>query len=289
MTTVDVLFTGICTHIRNLPITWAVAQPSFTTSTFVRGIAVDGSLGMLGPDNQTIPPHVPLLYIPPQYVVNMVVLNNPAPFGLESAGGEGFWKLRGAQLYIANSLPAPDGAPLLETESFLASPSLTASAQVLSLNLDPRVVLGGRAACTFDMYGGTVHAMTNTNASYPGIVHTHYTIETQGDATLMIKRAIDQQITVVMLRDAPLNSDPLLPTNPQVYISNTGADTDENVDFLLHYDVTTWSPYNSAVIPQPEAGAVVPATTIEQQSLDYWASQIQPMTITFGCSNSNYP
>lgn len=271
-----ITFVGICTHIKQIRLTPppdALRTRDTMPGLFTRSIVVDASHGYRW-GNRGVPPHDAVLYIPKEFLP--VPPPDPIPGLVPIDGKEMTWKMEGVQLYIAGAEPGLNQQP-----SYAELPSLTSSAGVLSLELDPRVVLDGRAAAVVDMYAGEVDAFRNPLAG--NAVHATLTVQTESASPeLVVTQMWDQHRSRIALQGATIEGVQLPPT---VFICNAGRDSDADIDFFLHYYVTTWTPPRDQPPPNPgNVDAIREATPEELILLRHL-----PQGLTFGCSNSNYP
>lgn len=272
MTEVVVAFVGVCTHVPHVPLTPppdAVAGAPLPGGRYHRAVFVNAGLGMHLHGRQ-MPPHDSLLVIPRVFLDAPDRMSRTLP-GLEHVANDdaATWLMRGVSLYVADATTRA-----LDVDDWLGSiPSLTMQSDALSLQLDERVVTGGRAAGTFDAFGGTLVA-----ASYDDSVCTELAIETDAAKPRLIARQTwDQERTEIVLRSAIIEGDEVPPC---VLVMNVGRERDDEHDFLLHYNVTTSTP---ATVRLPEA----PASGI--RPLNPNIARFIPIGLTVGCSNSVYP
>jgi hypothetical protein len=223
--------------------------------------------------DEGIPPHDAVLYIPKEFIAGAP---ESIP-GLEMMDPEAeAWKMQGVQLYIADADPGLHTLP-----SYDQVPSLTDRAGVLSLQLDAKVVMDGCASAMVDMYAGEIDAYRNPLAG--NAVHVTLTVTTPSPSPeLVVRRMWDQATSRIVLKDGVIEGVTVPPT---VFVLNTGRDTDQNIDFFLHYCVTTWTPPYDQPPPTPGDTNGIRAATEEELLL----LRDLPSGMTFGCSNSNYP
>jgi hypothetical protein len=265
-------FAGICTHIPKVRLTPPEDAVVGTAETgfYTRVVLPDASLGYRWND-QEIAPHDAVLRIPKKFVASFSV-----PLPHEELDDTYTWRLRGVQLYVTRA------AEDMTTEtSYDSLPSLTDISGRLSLELDRRVVLEGRAAAVVDLYGGVRDAYKHAEGGGQAVVGAFSVrTETQQLAVVLMR---DPRIRgYIQLQDAP--EDQLI-VPPRVYVMNTGRDADIAEDFFLHYYVTTWTPPHGQKPPAPENYDGVRDATQEEMRQD----RILPIGLTFGCSNSIYP
>jgi hypothetical protein len=274
---VVITFVGICTHVGKVRLTpppdaftLDIRSPEPVPGSFTRVVVPDASLGcrLLG---QEIPPHDALLRIPRQFVASTSeVLHGLEEVELDPAART--WRMKGVQLYAAEATANLS----LSTDHYENLPGLTSVAGVLSLELDPRVVLHGRASAVVDLYAGTRDAYCDPIGG-EAVVGT-FTVQTKS-----------QRLVVVRMRDGKSGfielQDDAAGVSPRVFVMNTGGgDTDKSVDFLLHYYVTTWTPDD---LPAPQGR---PCTGVRHANeVEVQLHRDLPAGLTFGCSNSNYP
>lgn len=268
---VTVHFIGICAHINNhLPLqpngVSAVQEPPGSAMRVVlpnvtQGLLVAGT---------SVSPHFARLYIPPPFVASA-----PATIpGLTVVPeNEGFWQMNGVQLEL------PSGSQGLTLAATYCLPSLTLTAraqQQLPLNL--AVVKDGAAACVFLVTGGTLDTYMHNNA-----VLGQLTVTVESDqANLTVTQIWNQTVTPITLQPATIDGKLY---DPFIFLSNTGAGKDLDVDFLLHYNVTSFMP-DVPLTPQ-FACPTRNETPDESEMLAFLNTSREALTI--GCSNSVYP
>jgi hypothetical protein len=270
-------FIGIVTHMHDqlmFPPDDAFAppgEPDPLPRHYSRAIAVNGRFGArLG--GHAIPPHLQLLHIAEEFIAD------PPPgtkiCGLEEVAAEypRYWLMEGVRLYIPHATQG-----LQRTDSHRSVPSLKDSVEELSLDLDPRVVLHGAAACQFEIFAGTLDAYRVPESN--NAVHVKLTVDTPDKMQLVVTRIWDRTSTRITLQNGA-DGRP-----PHLWILNVGKDTDADADFLLHYYTTTWT---------PPAGTMPRLRDIE--TIRTWCDDDDlaglpdpPAGVTLGCSNSNYP
>ena len=270
-----ITFVGICSHIKRIRLTPppdALSSHETLPDYFTRSVIANASFGYRWGD-QGIPPHDAVLYIPKEFIVTP-----PGDIpGLEPIDPEEMtWKMQGVHLYIADAQPG-----LTQQPSYGELPSLTEQAGVLSLQLDARVVMDGAAAAVVDMYAGEVDAYRNPLAG--NAVHVALTVETPvATPELIVTQVWNQHRSRIALQGADIDG---VHFDPTIFVSNAGRNDDMNIDFFLHYYVTTWTPPKD--LPPPTPGNVdgIRVATDEELIL----LRDLPQGLTFGCSNSNYP
>jgi hypothetical protein len=201
------------------------------------------------------------------------ILANPLGPGGEAMPACVSWVLSGVSL----TLDPPDtpGSITWNEDYFADVPSLSAEADLPQLEVDPGVAFFGRAAAYFDARRG------NFSAALLNDVAAYVRLDVPSDAlTLSITQTSDQTQTTIALQNGIVTG---AVTPPWMVLSNTGTNSDENVDFLLHYDVTKWTP-DRIIRPDTSRLSRAPQEDIERLNV---AAQI--LTVTLGCSNSNYP
>lgn len=276
MSEVVITFVGICTHIQSIDLTPpsdALSPSDTQPGEYSCAVLVNASQGLPG-----IPPHHALLYIPKQFVETpasdiMLPLETLDPDAI-------LWKLNGVRMYITNAEPG-----MSHTQSYRNLPSLTAHSRQPNLELDPRVVSKGHAAAVVEIYAGTIDAYRHDAQD---AVHVTMRINTASDdRQLVVTRCWDELQTRLRLKDGLVNG---VLEPPHVFVLNTGVDFDKEIDFLLHYGVTTWNPppghrpdLSSLVDEIRQAGASPGDEPILTLLGDI------PSGLSIGCSNSNYP
>ncbi|HEX6097258.1 MAG TPA: hypothetical protein VF432_13095 [Thermoanaerobaculia bacterium] len=271
MAQVIVTFVGICTHLGRQhmePPEDALSPPSTAVGHYSRFVAVNGRFGARLA-NHAIPPHVQHLHIPPEYISHQ---SDDAMAGLESLASpsNGWWSMNGIRLYVANAVPGLSFSP-----HFQRLPSLTDTSGELSLELDPRVVMDGRAACQFEIYGGAFDAY-KVPGSHDAMTARVTITTTDEMPQLVVTRIWDQRTTRIYLKgDRPAH----------VFVLNIGESGDHDADFLLHYFVTTWTP-PAGMILRPVLHPDM-RTVTDEDGLCHLHHL--PGGLTFGCSVSAYP
>lgn len=271
-------FAGICTHIPKVRLTPPEDAVVGTAETgfYTRVVVPDASLGYRWND-QDIAPHDSVLFIPKKFVVSF-----SGTLPLEELDGDAYtWRLRGVQLYVTRA--AEDNTTT--GTSYDSLPSLTDISGRLSLELDRRVVLEGRAAAVVDLYGGARDAYKHAEGEGQAVVGT-FSVQTETQSLAVVLMRDPRVRGYIQLQDAPEDApEGQLIVPPRVFVMNTGRDSDIAIDFFLHYYVTTWTPPHDQKPPAPENYDGVRDATQEEMLQDRHI----PIGLTFGCSNSIYP
>jgi hypothetical protein len=267
MSTVTINFIGVCTHLNDIPMTPpddALSSGPSDGGHYSSVVAVNSRFGALVGGN-SIPPHVQHLHIPSKFIAKQGEAPGLVP--ISRPGDDAWWSMDGVQLYIANANPG-----LTKTDSFKKIPGLRDISGELSLKLDERVVLDGRAACQFAIYGGELDAYHAPDAA--NAIVAKLTVTTpDAEPRLIVTRVWDQTRSIIQLKDGAY-----------VYVFNIGQQSDQETDFLLHYFVTTWTPPIGIEFQLP-----APQVRLIRED-DGWQHMGQPPGgLTLGCSNSNYP
>ncbi|HJW96074.1 MAG TPA: hypothetical protein VJ901_20870 [Thermoanaerobaculia bacterium] len=264
MSTVTVTFYGVCTHINNVwmqPPANALAPSDTAPGYCSRVINVNGRFGSRLGGHQ-IPPHTSVLYIPGECIRKMP---DKVP-GLVPDDDRIYWSMEGVELFVANAQPG-----LTRTRGFDRIPRLGDVAGHDNLLLDERVVLDGRAAGVFGIYAGVLDAYRVPWAN--DAIVGQLTVTTD-EPELVVTQVWNGSETSISLTD-----------DAYVFVLNIGDETDRDVDFLLHYFVTTWTPPHGVVpVPPPRPDLRTPS---ERDGLKFL--ERLPAGLTLGCSNSNYP
>lgn len=204
-------FTGICTHI--------------TSDTQHRVVLVHAEDGA-SINSAKIPPHVPLLRINPDDILNV----DGWLYGLQPTPRDGMWIMRGVQLHLDGIVDAV----YTHEPSYADVPrlkSLTPTAPLLSDD----VVKNGQAACYFDITGGHLSASKTKH----GAVSTVLSVATTDKPALGVRCFWNDTSRSISLRPGA-----------SIHIEHTGVTLgDSDLDFLLHYRVLTSIPPNAAVPP----------------------------------------
>lgn len=265
---VTVFFIGICAHIDNLlPLkptgTGPVTEPPGSAT---RVVLPNVSLGLRIGEN-AVSPHIATLFIPAPFIAQAPqVISGLDPI----VPIPGFWRMAGVQLELANITE-----DLTLAQSYCL-PSLTRTAGGLQPDLSTAVVEAGAAACVFEITGGTLDTLLHGAAVLGSL-----TVDTD-EPTLIVTRVWDQNVATIGLQAATIDGVPL---DPFIFLSNTGADTDSDVDFLLHYRVTTHFPDSPL---NPVFACVYRKASPEEEA----KLKLRPVAdegLTIGCSNSVYP
>lgn len=248
MATIKIYFIGICTHIR----TEAAQVPGMKHRVvLVNGRAprrINGSL---------IEPHIPTLRIRPS---DLVVNGQPAQSDLPCTLD---WDLRGTRVDIANAI----GDLQYDAKYDCCIPHLSK----LTPDLPPpskEVILGAdaaKASCYFDVTAG----MFSAGYVAEGAATAVLTVTTDDMPILRIRRFRESGEQQFQLADGS-----------EIAIANVGInDTDDENDFLLHYETAESIPENAGVPSE-----VAPCC-------EKLASHIIPARIAVGpqCSNSDFP
>ena len=279
--TVVVTFIGICTHCENVPLVRpanAVANAPEEPGRYRRTVLVNASHG-LRRGRQAVAPHDAHVQIRREFILLEHVPDIP---GLERIRDERTdvvtWKMKGVRLYIAHAF-----GKLTETCSFRCIPSLTRAAGILSLQLDERVVLEGRAAAVFDLFAGELDAYRLDHPK--SAIRGKFTATVSGQPILIIEELWRPDHFFALPLQAAEIDGTCCP--PQVLLLNTGVkERDQQLDFLLHYHATTWSPRVHDAPPYPEEVTGVRVNTDEElRCLGQGAFD----GLNLGCSNTNYP
>lgn len=269
-----VCFVGICTHVTRVPMTPptdAIGDPPtpLKEGRYHRTVLVNGRLGMRM-YGKGVPPHDALLVIP-KIFIDSVPETLP---GLKLVPNEQamIWEMEGVSMYIADAVSG-----FQSDVTFNDVPSLTERSKTLSLQLDEREIIDGRAAGVFDIFAGTLGAFRFKDAMFASArIRT-----VPATPRLVVTRIWDEQKASITLKEAQVEGKTV---PPLVFVMNVGKDADDEVDFLMHYDVTTSTPSPDAV-PTANAFAHVAEAGSE------WGEIIKfiPDGLTVGCSNSVYP
>jgi len=268
---VTVHFIGICAHITNqLPNKQSDSGPTLEPPGSAMTVVLPNVTQGLHVAGTSVSPHFARLYIPPPFVASA-----PATIpGLTVVPeNEGFWQMNGVQLEL------PSGSQALTLAASYCLPSLTLTAgaqQQLPLNL--AVVNDGAAACVFLVTGGTLDTYTHGKA-----ILGELTVTVESDqANLTVTQIWNQTITPITLQPATIDGKL---HDPFIFLSNTGGGEDLDVDFLLHYNVTSFMP-DAPLMPR-FACTTRSETSDESEMLAFLNTSREALTL--GCSNSVYP
>lgn len=278
MSKVVVTFVGICTHIEKVPITPpgdAVHGRCLPFGRYRRTVMVNGRNG-LHLRTRGMNRHEALLVIPKDFLADPHLRDLPGLKRVEKKKEEdkkgcAYWQMEGVRLYV------PEAKGNLEIgPSFGMLPSLTECAGVLSLQLDERVVQEGRAAAVFDIFAGELDAYRQEQSD---AVWGTLTVQTESANPELSVTEVwsDRRSTIALKSDAYGRS-------PQVFVQNVACEVDQDIDFILHYHTTTWTP-PPGQWPQPCDLSRVRLATDEENG------EICPpfSGLSVGCSNSIYP
>jgi hypothetical protein len=256
---VTVFFGGICTHI-----------PPAVQGGIGRTVLVNARNGMRILDSN-VPPHQAVLLIDPMFLDGPPRGDIPGLDPLPDGTG---WVMDGVALQIANAVPATDHGPTYSPD-WKEVPSLSAAVGGVELALDPRVVEYGGAACRFDVPGGAFEPFKVKELA--DAVHVKLTVTVSGGSPeLIVTRIWDRAVSTIRLKAG-------IEGEASIRIHNIGFNSDAEVDFVLHYGVTTHTPI---VLPHFEIPNIRDATDDELVRLRPFKIGVQ---MTLGCSNSTYP
>jgi hypothetical protein len=278
--TVTVYFVGVVTHFPD-----TIAHTQHT-------VLVDASAGMrlrMHDDTfSTIPRHSAQLTIPmafltetPPAIAGMTpttsiptneIVDDPVGPDVDTMPAYVSWILNGVSLTL--DPPGTAASVTWDPDYFNDVPSLTKEAKKIGieqLEVDDGVATDGRAAAYFDASRGNFSAAILGQAAY-------VRLDLPSDALTLYVTQMDQTQTTIALQSGMIDG---VESAPWIVLSNTGVDSDVDIDFLLHYDVTTWTP--DRIITLDLSG--VPAAPDDD------AGRLRGFTwyVTLGCSNSNYP
>lgn len=273
MSKVVVTFIGICTHVEKVPMAPpddAVHERCLPSGRYRRAVMVNGRHG-LHLRTARMHRHDPLLAIPKRFLVDTSPRDLPGLKWVDVSSCCMFWRMEGVRLYVRDATGELQICP-----SFQMLPSLTECAGVLSLQLDERVVQEGRAAAVFDVFAGQLDAYVHeqSKAAWGKLtVHT-----ASANPELCVTEVWSDQSARIALKDDDKGA------SPHVLVQNIGHDLDQDIDFILHYHATIWTP-PAGQWPQPgDLSRVRRATKEENKSI------CPPFGgLSVGCSNSIYP
>ena len=272
MNRVTVYFTGICVHVKQLrcrPPEDALANGLQSDLPGTWAIMPDCRHGRRLYNNETTSPHRAKLHIP-RHFLNGDPTSVPGMTLVSDDGGEvATWELNSADLYI------PHARGTLDDNRYAQLPSLTQQSDALSLELDRRVVVGGRAAARFGIFAGQVDVFRHHDAA--GVA---FTVETEYPPILKTKWTCDNEYT----GQIELKGDRFC--QPKLFVQNTGGKSDDqDADFHLNYDIVTRVP-GVKVPTSDDLSTIRQATAQEAADLDLLGpfGGMGP-----GCSNSDFP
>src|SRR5687767_11052447 len=209
MSEVEITFIGICVHVKELRCRVpkdALANGLMPVQPATWAILPDCRHGRRLFNGDTTTPHVARLCIPRRFV-KCVSDNTPGLTRIDDDRGDSYvWKMESVDLYV------PNARGRLHDELYDQLPSLTGQSDALSLELDRRVVVGGRAAARFGVFAGRIDPFQ----SKAGIVKL--TVKTEGAPALRMMRTCDDQDqgTIELKRDHDCK--------PQVVVANFAAE-----------------------------------------------------------------
>lgn len=272
MSKVVVTFIGICTHVDKVPMTpphdAVHGRCLKSPERYRRTVMINGRHG-LHLRTARMDRHEPLLVIPKCFLIDPPK-DLPGLKWLEDRDACRFWQMEGVRMYVREATGELKICP-----SFEKVPSLTECAGVLSLQLDERVVQEGRAAAVFDIFAGELDAYRPEKSD---AVRGKLTVDTAfASSELCVTEVWSDRTATIRLQDHC--GEP-----PQVLVRNVGREVDHDVDFILHYHATTWTP-PAGQWPHPgDVSHVRPATDEENKAI------CAPRDgLSVGCSNSIYP
>jgi|ERR1051325_507808 hypothetical protein len=210
---VQVRFTGICTHLDNVNGKHRVILVHAEHGAYIR--------------EKTIPPHIPKLHIKPEYVVKI----DGDLEGLKPTENENEWQLCGVALTFENS----QGQSVEKESKYTDIPKLsqyTAKAPGLSAE----VTVKGQAACYFDLESGRMTSDTTPHGAVYGI----WNDDGNGLPVLRVTPFWNRESTTLIH----------LRPGAEVDIMHTGKQlVDSPYDFLLHYCILNYVP-DDAKVPE---------------------------------------
>jgi hypothetical protein len=204
--TIQVRFTGICTHLLR-----AVGEKTQYRVVLVR--AEDETKI----NEHIIPPHIPKLRIDPEDIVE----RDPELWGLEQLD-EGLWRMHGVHLKL-EGIAAEKFTKQFDPEvPHLRSPSNRLG------NRKDDVVEHEQAACYFDIDGGRF-----TSEKPKRAILARLTAKVAGSPKLHITRFGDHKTSTITLRPGAT-----------IHVEHTGSPTEGETeyDFLLHYLIFDFIP-----------------------------------------------
>lgn len=234
--TVTVRFTGICSHYRIMGGPHRVTLVRAENGAFINGTSV--------------PPHIPKLNVHPEDVVRI----DGYPYGLESTGSAGSWRLYGVQLQLEGGRDQT----LIHDETYTNEVPHLGQLTKATPGLSGEVTGKQEAACYFDIDAGRLSAVETEG----GAISTELTLETTDAPALHVTCFWNRKTSVIHLRPGAT-----------IEVENTGwQHGDFDNDFLLHYRILSWVPDDAKIPPKPKT-----------------ALRKIPGNISIGCSNSQYP
>lgn len=275
MSKVEITFSGICVHVKELrcdPPKEALANGLMPVRPGTWAILPDCHHGRVLYNHTTTEPHHPRLCIRRHYV-RSISASTPGLTRIDEDKGDYFvWKMKSVDLYV------PQARGKLHEKLLDDLPSLTAQSDALSLELDRRVVAGGRAAARFAVFAGRIDLL-----KYHEAAMTTLTVKTEGPALLKMMRTCDDQIQGCI--ELKRHHD----RNPQVFVANFAAEAeDDAADFHLNYDIVTRVP--GVRTPTPEdLSRIRQARPEERADLESVFGADFGSGLGAGCSNSAYP
>ena len=275
MSQVEITFMGICVHMSNLllriPVDGIATGRQGGDSRTRWAILPDARQGRRL-DGTLIACHLPLLVIPEIFIESV----SECTPGLRLLPGlrEGMlaWEMCGVDLYVRHATDPLDDSALREL------PSLTRQSDALSLELDRRVVVEGRAAARFGIFGGTIHVRR-----YDKLALVTLTVQTSDGPTLKLMLTRDDtKHGAIQLKRANGQV-------PQVVVTNYSWEgADHSADFNLNYDVVTRIPLG--VVPPSDADlASIRKLSDEKSTTLKWILGDPGSGLGAGCSNSDFP
>lgn len=255
MSTLNVSFLGICTHIWN-----ESAEPG--AALLRRTICASARNSVRLPDRgveRLIPPHIPHLRVAAADIMGAV-----PPFLGQPSDGIYEWELDGVAFDVLDSVSGVTASPDWPEIANLGK--LTPSIGPVN----PPVVIAEDSKFSsmhFDTTGGVFSASrTELDALVARLSVETRSIDT---ATLSIRRYGEEAFLLI------------LRSGSEITIFNDGAGTDTDFDFLLHYLCVKPFPLDPG-IPSRDAIHALPVAA---------ASYTWPLGFTVGpgCSNSTYP
>jgi hypothetical protein len=215
---VQVTFTGICTHTR-----------AFGPGTH-RVILVHAENGAYI-NSHPIPPHIPTLFIDPAHFEPI----EHTIEGLKPTGKEGEWRMCGVQLSLEGAL-----GPSLEPQpTYARIPSLGDYASVAPGPSDD-VTSKGQAACYFDL---SDCGRISSDETEHGARYAIWETDTDDSPALVVTPFLNRAATTRIQ----------LKQGAKIGISHTGKQQgDSDWDFLLHYCILEYVPEDADVPHEPK-------------------------------------
>jgi hypothetical protein len=299
--TVDIHFRGICTHFHSNILPGIPHRVVLPDATMILPGLLTGPSSIVPVSNDPLDwlmyclmPHFPSITMVDAAVQSLM----PPMLGVDGVVQDGLI-YTSSHLSIANAVQTSVSypPPYIPTTppppgSFFAVPQLTSFVPHYTYSTD--VVLGGRAAAYFDLYGGEIVSFQDG-----GSLRVRARVITDGPPQLRITplAVLDQPVPVQVI---PLTTDSEQ-LHSTMIVSNSGSSCiSADYDFLLHYLTSAAGIPRALVNPVPgmplriediakglNVAEVLKAT--EELLKNKWMPPVEFFDLQASCSDSRYP